>query len=148
MSGITVGSEKAVEPLIKALNDENNIVRRRAAKALGTIGSEKAVEPLIKVLTGEDQSMRWHAANALGVIGSEKAVEPLIKALNDEDSEIRLRAAITLGKIGSKKAVKKLKEFCLKSQKSFSEIQAAFEALWEISVKNQKRLSLEEFELK
>jgi hypothetical protein len=46
----------AVEPLIKALNDER--VRGRAAEALGKIGDKRAIEPLIAVLPKTEQA-QW-----------------------------------------------------------------------------------------
>ena len=66
-----IGSEKAIEPLIKALTtDKEGDVRWRAAHALERIGSEKAIEPLIKALTTDKESdVRWRAAHALGSIG-------------------------------------------------------------------------------
>tara|TARA_B000000460_G_C21378590_1_gene332805 strand:+ start:406 stop:630 length:225 start_codon:yes stop_codon:yes gene_type:complete len=39
-----IGDERAVEPLIEALNDEEGHVRRGAAVALGRLGYERAVE--------------------------------------------------------------------------------------------------------
>jgi len=82
----SIGSEKAIEPLLKAMaTDKDSSVRGSAAYALGSIGSEKAIEPLLKAMaTDKDSSVRWRAAYALGSIGSEKAIEPLKKALTDE----------------------------------------------------------------
>jgi HEAT repeat protein len=89
-----------VEPLIKALEDENEDVRRIAAFALGRIGDIRAVEPLIKVLEDEDRDVRWDAAIALGRIGDIRAVEPLIKVLEDENEGVRLFAEEAIGNIG------------------------------------------------
>jgi hypothetical protein len=57
--------EPAVEPLIKALKDED--YSYSAAKALGEIGDKRAVEPLIKALE-DDLS---YAASALRKLGHE-----------------------------------------------------------------------------
>jgi len=106
-----LGSEKAVEPLIKALTaDKVSGVRGSAAHALGQLGSEKAVEPLIKALsTHKVSSVRGSAAHALGQLGSEKAVEPLIKAFStDKVSDVRGSVAYALGQLGSEKAVEPL----------------------------------------
>jgi hypothetical protein len=52
----SIGSEKAVEPLITALStDKESGVRWSAAFALGSIGSEKAVEPLITALSTDNE---------------------------------------------------------------------------------------------
>ena len=74
----TIGDGRAVEPLIRALNDSDWLVRRKAAEALGTIGDGRAVEPLIRALNDADSDVRVSAAGALGTIG-EPAVEPLIR---------------------------------------------------------------------
>lgn len=86
-----IGGERVVEPLIRALEDEN--VRWCAVDALGNIGDPRAVEPLISLFKGEKWwwSMHQAVAEALGKIG-ESAVKPLIEALNDEGGTVR-RAA-------------------------------------------------------
>jgi len=45
-----IGDSRAVEPLIWALRDKNEPVRRCAAEALGKIKDDRAVEPLIRAL--------------------------------------------------------------------------------------------------
>jgi len=105
-----LGSEKAINPLIKALTDDKESdVQERAAIALGQLGSEKALDPLIKVLTTDvhkENNLRWTVAFALGVLGSEKALDPLIKVLTtDKASSVRWAAAYALGNIGSEKAI-------------------------------------------
>ena len=99
--------KSAVEPLIKALEDED--VRYYAADALGKIGDKRAIEPLIKLLRIEkwefNDPSRFHCVDHLVAIGK-SAVEPLIKALEDED--VRYYAADALGKIGDKRAVEPL----------------------------------------
>jgi HEAT repeat protein len=98
----------AVEPLIKALGDKEEDVRRYTARVLGNIGGKRAVEPLIKALEDKDSEVRQRAATSLGWIGDKRAVEPLIKALEDKDSEVRRFTAIALGRIGDKRAVEPL----------------------------------------
>jgi HEAT repeat protein len=101
------GTKTLVEPLIKALNDEDFRVRSFAAEALGFIGDDRAVEPLIEALKNGDSYLRKRAAWALSKInvklramcetGDDRAVEPLIEAaLNDEDSDVRQFAANSL----------------------------------------------------
>ena len=94
--------------LIKALADENGVVRSSTARTLETIKSEQAVPPLIKALADEDRFVRSSASDALGAIKSEQAVLPLIKALSDEDKNIRSSAADTLGAMKSEQAVSPL----------------------------------------
>jgi HEAT repeat protein len=106
-----IGNERAVEPLIKTLeNDWDFVVRLFATEALGKIGDARAVEPLIMVLYNADTTIRIAAAEALGMISGGRAVEPLwlnapelsylIKALGDEDEDVRASAKAALRKLG------------------------------------------------
>ena len=81
-----LGSEEAIEPLVKALTTaKESSVRWRAALALGRLGSEKAIEPLVKALTTAEESyVRGAAAHMLGRMGSDRAIETLKQALEDE----------------------------------------------------------------
>ncbi|MGB9979800.1 HEAT repeat domain-containing protein [Methanobacterium sp.] len=99
---------RAVEPLIKALNDKDEEVRWKAAWALGNIRDRRAVEPLIYLLHDKSWAVRRFAASALGKIGDERAVESLMKALSDEEWHVRKYAADALGKIGDERAVESL----------------------------------------
>jgi HEAT repeat protein/3',5'-cyclic AMP phosphodiesterase CpdA len=101
-------SEKAIPELVKALNDEDSDVRRRAAEALGKIGSDAAIEELVKALNDEDSDVRRRAAEALGKIGSDAAIEELVKALNHENSSVRRSVANALLNIGSDAAIEAL----------------------------------------
>ena len=67
----------AVEPLIRALKDENENVRKGAAWALGEIKDKRAVGPLIQALEDENNIVRTESAHALGEIGDKRAIEPL-----------------------------------------------------------------------
>ena len=83
------GYERAVEPLIKALGDIDNDVRRYATEALGRLG-KITVKPLIKALKHSDMFVRGQAANALGLIGDKTALKSLEKLVN-EDEEIGVK---------------------------------------------------------
>lgn len=83
-----------VEPLIQTLKDEDWIVRKEAAMALGKTRDKRAVEPLIQALKNEDQHFRHDVAKALGEIGN-TAVQSLIQALK-EDYYVRGGAADAL----------------------------------------------------
>ncbi len=98
-----IGSERAVMPLIKLLDNDDETIRRAAANALGDIGRVEAVGPLIDLLEDESEFVRWASVEALGRIGSEHAVEALIKV--HEDGNVSWSAAKALGEIGSVLAV-------------------------------------------
>lgn len=72
-----LGDERAAEPLIEALKDEDNFVRKMAATACGKLRDRRTVEPLIEALTDEDPFVRERAAESLGKIGDKRAIEPL-----------------------------------------------------------------------
>ncbi len=95
-----IGDERAVEPLLTALkNDETGGVRWKAAEALSKMGTP-AVAGLINALQHDDDDVRWKAAIALGEIGDPQAISPLINLLCDDDRYVRSRSAYALSMIG------------------------------------------------
>ena len=95
-----IGDERAVEPLLTALkNDETGGVRWKAAEALSKLGTP-AVAGLISALQHDDDDVRWKAAIALGEIGDPKSISPLISLLCDDDRYVRSRSAYALSMIG------------------------------------------------
>jgi len=99
--------EPAVERLIELLEDESFAARNGVIDALGEIGDIRAIEPLLELLGNKDRSLRSDASYALSKIG-EPAVERLIELLTHEDSTIRIHAAYTLGTIGDDRAMEPL----------------------------------------
>jgi len=115
-----MGSEKAVEALMEALvNDDEVDVRCRAASALGHIGSEKAVGALLEALVNDDEvDVRCRAASALGRIGSEKTIERLMEvSAKGDNTRVRRRAESALIRIGGEKAIELLLETLAKDDK-------------------------------
>ncbi|BBO80667.1 hypothetical protein DSCO28_12330 [Desulfosarcina ovata subsp. sediminis] len=104
-----IGSDKALDALVKLLEDSDPEIRRVSVSALGRMGSEKPLEVLIKLLMDdEDDWVRETAVEALGEIGSVTSEDTLIGLLQDDSNQIRAEAATALGKIGSKKSEKAL----------------------------------------
>lgn len=95
----------AVEPLIKALKDENRDIREFSAEALGNIKDPRAVEPLINAIKDNDVNVKLTSKEALLKIIDIKAVEPLINALKDKNYDIRWSSAEALGNIKDPRAV-------------------------------------------
>jgi HEAT repeat protein len=89
----------AVEPLIAALKNRDDYVRRYATVALGKIGDTRAIEPLIAALKDEDEDVREGAVESLGEIRDARAVVPLIAALKDNDEDVQYAAAKVLKEI-------------------------------------------------
>lgn len=140
-AAITLGKikdERAIDPLIKLLTDEEWEVESAATNALVEIG-KPTVEPLIKILQdkNEDVFLQTKVIAVLAGIKDERAiqpmiqalkeeteldadlgynlglmgepaVEPLIQVLDDEDPRVRVRAAEALGRIGDERAIKPL----------------------------------------
>ncbi|NHI92447.1 MAG: HEAT repeat domain-containing protein [Candidatus Lokiarchaeota archaeon] len=115
--------EKAIKPLIIALDDENVDVQSNAARALKMIFETKrpeeipdkdrnlAVKELIKKI--EDPNIDWtvkcFSIQALGGIRNVLGVDRIIEILEkDENENVRMYAAHTLGDLKLKKAIKPL----------------------------------------
>jgi HEAT repeat protein len=91
----------AVEPLVAALRDRDDRVRKAAARALGGAGDARAVKPLVAALNDtEDGWLRHYAAEALGKLGNAGAVGPLEAALQDPLANVRQAAAEALAALG------------------------------------------------
>jgi len=92
----------AIEPLIKALKDEDLTVRFSAASALGDIKDKSAVEPLITLFKDKYAPVRFSAALALGKIKDTRAIDSLTLLLNDEDPAVKQAAENALKDITGK----------------------------------------------
>lgn len=78
--------ESAIQPLIRALSDEDGMVGSLAVNALVRTGSA-TVPSLIEVVKNEKQSARIHALRALAEIGDHRAIPVMMKVM-DEDSAL------------------------------------------------------------
>lgn len=110
---------KDVVGLVKALEHDEYLIRKEAARSLKKVGDERAVDSLIKSLKYENwqsnhtllTTVREYAAEALSVIGDKRAVQPLINAMKEDGvEEVRWKSAWALGKIGDDSAVEALNE--------------------------------------
>ena len=98
------GSSEAVDPLIRALADEELSVRNAAAEALGNLGAP-AVDPLAQLLMDAEPGIRRLAVFALGESTCPAAAGPLADTLRaDTDAAIRAHAATALGALGGEEA--------------------------------------------
>jgi HEAT repeat protein len=100
--------DRAVEPMIVALNDENKNVRIFAADVLGEIKDSRAVEPLITALRDENVEVRVKTVEALGKIKHPSVLKSLTVALRDENSKVRVKAVEILGKMKDPRVVEPL----------------------------------------
>ena len=67
--------ERAFEPLIATLRDEDGHVRSRAAFALGKLDTEQAVATLIRTFQDNDAEVRGAAVKALAKLRRGKPLE-------------------------------------------------------------------------
>jgi len=90
-----VGGDEALKALMSAVEDDNEdlIVRGRAAQMLGKMRDTRAVESLINALEARGYQTPIHAAQALGVIGDKRAIEPLLAIVDDHSNESTREAA-------------------------------------------------------
>ncbi len=81
-----LGDARAVKPLIKMLNDEDEHAVYIAVKALGKLKDKRAVLPLIGLLKNKSESIGLvlSSVEALGKIEDKRAVPPLIDLLDND----------------------------------------------------------------
>jgi HEAT repeat protein len=89
-----------VEPLVKALDDPNDGVRRTATLALGRIRDERSADALVKILSRHPEL--WQEASAaLAATGDLELLPRLIPLLDSDSSHVRcgaLRAIAAVAK--------------------------------------------------
>ncbi|MCP1392008.1 MAG: HEAT repeat domain-containing protein [Methanothrix harundinacea] len=66
-----IGDPRAVDPLIEALNDENEWVRLNAAKALGEINDPRTIKPLVEAMDDNNVDVREAVREALEKLGAD-----------------------------------------------------------------------------
>jgi HEAT repeat protein len=98
--------------LVKALADDEPVVRRDAAYAVGIVltppVSDTAAFELTSSLSDREPSVRIAAARALGRLQVKSAGAELIGRVNDEDLDVRLAAMRALEDLREERAVKAL----------------------------------------
>jgi HEAT repeat protein len=97
-----------VEKLFEQLEDEDSVVRGKAAERLGDIGGAGVVDALSKLLEDPDVIVRFKVAVALAYLGDDRGVEALIWALSRSELCFAALQALTyLGSPGSLPAVRR-----------------------------------------
>ena len=98
--------DPAVDPLLRALNQNSHWISARACNPLSKIRSEKAVDGLLGALDNAklDDRIRRYILQSLGNVASERVLDPLIQHLGHEDWAIRCAVLRSLGQIGGETA--------------------------------------------
>ena len=90
---IEIPDPRAIDPLVAALGDQDELVRLNAALALGEFPGRPElagiVEPLAGALRDESPLVRAMAASALGRAKDPAAVPALVEALDDPDHGVQ-----------------------------------------------------------
>lgn len=97
--------QRAVPPLLAALDGSSWVARRNAAWALGALDEPRAVAPLIRLMQDPQPAVREQAAWALGVLEDPSAAPVIVAALRDADPRVRRQAAWAAGVIDVRDAI-------------------------------------------
>ena len=99
-----VEKRRALDALVRAIDDDHPQVRMEACAALGELREPSAVPHLIKRLDDGAAPVRQNAAIALGTIGHPDGFQPLADALKDGPADLRFQAATSLAEIDPARA--------------------------------------------
>jgi HEAT repeat protein len=91
-------SERAAEPLVRALADPHPEVRAEAVASLAAIG-KPAIPPLVRFLKYTRGEERIEIISVLGELRSSDAIEPIIQLLESAEESERMAIAETLDAI-------------------------------------------------
>ncbi|MEQ8188878.1 MAG: HEAT repeat domain-containing protein, partial [Candidatus Eremiobacterota bacterium] len=98
---------RTIEPLLKALKDDDKHVRTGAVISLGKLREKRAVEPLIALLPDGDEVTKKHIIEALKLI---RPFQILIKSLHDKREAISVAAIEVLSTIKGEDVIKSVKK--------------------------------------
>jgi len=122
-----IKDSRAIEPLLRILKEDEDILSDASRSALSKMGSS-TIDLFIELLHDENPRIRIKAIDGLTYIDDERVVEPIISALQDE--KVCLHAIEALGKLKDARAVEPLLEF-LADDDCFTR-ESVIEALGEI----------------
>jgi HEAT repeat protein len=91
--------ERATQPLVQALSDEDSMVSSLAVNALVKIG-KAAVPALIDVVQHAPQSARIHALRALAEIKDHRAIPVMMKVMEEDSALLQHWAKEGLDRLG------------------------------------------------
>ncbi|MCM3061047.1 HEAT repeat domain-containing protein, partial [Bacillus subtilis] len=89
----------AREPLVAALDDDDWLVRLRAARALGQLRDAAAAPAVVALLSLAISNLRMEAALALGDLRDRATLPALSAALDDRDPAVRKAVRIAIGQV-------------------------------------------------
>jgi len=95
---------RALDALVRALDDDRPEVRAEACSSLGELGDAAALAPLVKRLGDGAAPVRQNAAIALGTLRLPEGFEPLAEALREGPADLRFQAATSIAEIDAARA--------------------------------------------
>lgn len=100
----------AAEPLLAALNDPNETIRRQVVSLLGSTKDPRAVAPLMKLTGDLPKQVQSAAIAALGNFPNNPRVSDFLSqlALRQGETDTRVSAIFTLGRAAGKDAAQAL----------------------------------------
>jgi HEAT repeat protein len=98
-----------IEKLFEQLEDEDSVVRGKAAEQLGAIGGAGVLDALGKLLDDPDVIVRFKVAVALAYLGDDRGVEALLWALSR--TELCFAALQALTALGSPESLVTVRRF-------------------------------------
>jgi len=106
LGGVTdsVERRRALDALVRALDDDRPEVRAEACSSLGELGEPGAIAPLIKRLADGAAPVRQNAAIALGTMRAADGFDPLAEALATGPADLRFQAATSLAEVDPARA--------------------------------------------
>ncbi|MBV2125599.1 MAG: HEAT repeat domain-containing protein [Candidatus Thiodiazotropha sp. (ex Ctena orbiculata)] len=99
--------DEAIEALILALNDQDDLIRREAAEAIGEMAQRNrknpklmdAVGTLVTQLAVGDLEQKIACARSLSLLGNRAALVPLTEALKDQQANVRVETIHSLARL-------------------------------------------------
>jgi HEAT repeat protein len=116
--------------LLRALQDQDALVRFAATMAVGEIRLEEAQGLVLRLLNDKSPHVQIGAIFALHRLGNVQYSSGLEEALNSPEAEVRANAAFALGRLGEPSAVRILRP-ALRDRAVEVRLQVA-EALWRL----------------
>lgn len=98
------------EGLAALLRDEDRVIRKDAAYALGILGGASTTAALVGVLQDPDAGVRGAAVTSIGKVGTAQEGRSLIPLLADESTDVRNRALQATGVLRVREAGPPLRE--------------------------------------
>jgi HEAT repeat protein len=95
---------RAVDALLRALDDDRAEVRAEACASLGELGDSAALAMLIRRLDDGAPQVRQNAAIALGTLAHPDGFAPLAQALREGPADLRFQAATSIAEIDPARA--------------------------------------------